>query len=171
MARIELITERTQAVTDDQLRVFDAVVESRGKMIRPFEVLLHAPSVAEPLSEVGARLRFAGSLPDHDRELVILTAATVHGCAFEWDSHYSIAIAAGVRQEAIDHLRGGRATLTEHEETVISYVRQLCADSTVSPEVFARALETFGQSGVVELTATVGYYTLLAFVMGAVDAC
>lgn len=171
MARVPLIEQRHQAVTAAQQQVFDSIVASRGSLIRPYQVLLHAPSIAEPLAETGARIRFGGSLPDHDRELVILTAAVVHGCAFEWDSHVQIAIDAGVRQEVLDHLRDGSGSLDESEELVISYVRTLCAASTVPAELFERARSRFGDSGVVELTATVGYYTLLAFVMGAADAC
>ena len=171
MARIPLIERRDQTTTPEQEHVFDAIAASRGSLIRPYQVLLHVPSIAEPLAETGARIRFAGSLADDDRELVILTAATVHGCAFEWDSHLQIAIGAGVRQEVLDHLQGGPGTLTDHEELVISYVRRLCADSTVPADRVERARIAVGEAGVVELTATVGYYTLLAYVMGAADAC
>lgn len=171
MARIELITERTQASTERQMRLFDSIVASRGQMIRPYEVLLHVPELAETLSQLGAQIRFAGSLSDHDRELVILTAAVVNDCQFEWDSHHPIAVEAGVRQEALDHLQGIPAALNDHEELIISYVRELRDRSTVSPELFARGLDVLGTSGIVELTVTAGYYTLLAYVMGAVDAC
>jgi hypothetical protein len=53
----------------------------------------------------------------------------------------------------------------------IGFVRELCAGSTVSPDTFDRAKALLGESGVVELSVTVGYYTLLAMVMGACDAC
>jgi len=171
MARIRLITERGDALSSDQARVFDAIVESRGKMLRPYEVLLHAPTIAEALSELGARIRFAGSLPDHDRELVILTAAAVHGCEFEWDTHLPIAIEAGVRPEVITHLEGVPTELTDMELLVIEYVQTLCAESTVPADMFERAREHFGDGGVIELTAAVGYYTLLAYVMRATDTC
>lgn len=171
MARIELITERAQTSTEEQASLFDSIVASRGKMIRPYEVLLHVPAMAETLSQLGAQIRFAGSLVDHDRELVILTAAVANDCQFEWDSHHPIAVEAGVSQEALDYLQGIPAELNDHEELIISYVRELHDRSTVSPDVFARGLESLGTSGIVELTVTAGYYTLLAYVMGAVDAC
>ena len=136
-----------------------------------FEVLIHVPGLAGPLSEVGAGIRYAGGLSDHDRELTILTAAAVHGCDFEWESHRAIALDAGVRPEALEHLRGGAAELTAEEELVVGFVKELCATSTVSDETFAGAVDRLGEAGVVELSTVVGYYTLLAFVMGAVDAC
>lgn len=171
MARINLITQRDQTTGEAQRNIYDYIVASRGKMIRPFEVLMHTPALATPLSELGAKIRFSGGIPDHDRELVILTAAVVHNCQFEWDSHLPIAVGAGVRQETLNYLQGAESELTEHEELVISYVKTLVAESTVPDDLFQRALAEFGQAGVVELTVTVGYYTLLAYAMGAVDAC
>jgi 4-carboxymuconolactone decarboxylase len=171
MARVRLITDRDPDLSPEQIETFDWVVESRGSMIRPFEVLLHSPQLARHIAELGAKVRFDSSLLDHDRELVILTVARIHGCSFEWDSHLPLARAAGVREEVIDHLVDGGGALTESESLFIAFVRQLCAGSTVSPETFDRANALLGVSGVVELSVTVGYYTLLAMVMGACDAC
>ena len=171
MARVRLITDRNQELSPEQVETFDWVVASRGSMIRPFQVLLHSPAVARHAAELGARLRFHSSLRDPDRELVILTAARAHDCAFEWDSHLPLARAAGVREEAIDHLLGGAGALTGSESVFVDFARELCAGSTVSATTFDRARDILGESGVVELSATVGYYTLLAMVMGACDAC
>jgi 4-carboxymuconolactone decarboxylase len=171
MTRVRLIQDR-QGLSREQLETFDWVVESRGSMIRPFEVLLHAPGVARPAAELGAQIRYESSLSDHDRELVIITAAVVHGCAFEWDSHHPLALAAGVREEVVSHLRDSAdVELTEVEELLIGFVRELCALSTVSDARFAQAVDHLGERGTVELCATVGYYTFLAFVMGAAGAC
>ena len=52
MTRIELITSR-DGLDDETAAVFDWVVESRGQMLRPFEVLLHAPALAQPVAELG----------------------------------------------------------------------------------------------------------------------
>jgi len=172
MARIPLITDRTDDLTEDQLETFDWVVESRGKMIRPFEVMLHTPKIARHAAELGAEIRFGSSLSDHDRELVIITAAAVHGCGFEWDSHLPLARAAGVRPEVVEYLEGGRSgDLTDTELLLIGFVRELCAESTVSSARFATARAYLGEPGVVELCATVGYYTMLGYVMGACGAC
>ena len=171
MARVRLITDRDEDLSPEQVETFDWVVESRGSMIRPFEVLLHSPQLARLVAELGAKIRFDSSLLDHDRELVILATAREHLCDFEWDSHLPLARAAGVREEAIDYLQEGRGSLTESESAFIDFVRELCAGSTVSADTFERAKASLGESGVVELSTTVGYYTMLAMVMGAAEAC
>lgn len=171
MARIPLIAKRNDANGEEQRAVFDAVVASRGKMIRPFQVLAHVPSLAGPLSELGATIRFAGTLSDRDRELVILTAAMVHRCEFEWSSHLPIAIEAGVSAGAIERLRTGAGEVHAEESLLIDFVSELCDTGSVSQETFERIHAAFGDPGTVELATIVGYYTLLAFVMGTVDAC
>ena len=171
MARVRLITDRDQDLSPEQIETFDRVVESRGRMIRPFEVLLHSPHLARHVADLGAKIRFDSSLSDHDRELVIIAAARIHGCTFEWDFHLPLARASGVREEVIEHLLEGSGYLTDTESLFIRFVRELCASNTVSTEIFDQAKSQLGESGVVELSATIGYYTMLAMVMGACDAC
>lgn len=171
MARVKLISHRDQGLTPEQKETFDWVVESRGRMIRPFEVMLHSPGVARHAAELGAKLRFDSTLSDHDREAVILAAAAFHRCAFEWDSHLPLAREAGVREEVIEHLQGFRRELADAEELLVGFVEELCDRSTVSAGRFERARAHLGEAGVVELCATIGYYTMLGFVMGACDAC
>ncbi|MGH8927574.1 MAG: carboxymuconolactone decarboxylase family protein [Acidimicrobiia bacterium] len=171
MARVRLITDR-DGLSPEQAATFDWVVESRGRMIRPFEVLLHAPGIARHVAELGAKIRFDSSLSDHDRELVIITAARVHDCGFEWVTHLPLARSAGVRPEVIEHLTDGTdVDLLDTEDLLIGFVRELSAASRVSERNFNRAKLLLGETGVVELSATIGYYTLLAMVMGAADAC
>jgi 4-carboxymuconolactone decarboxylase len=172
MARVSLITERSDDLDETQRRVFDRIVASRGRMIRPFEVLLHTPEIGEAIAEVGARLRFGSSLPDHDRELLTLVVGVAHGCAFVWDSHMDLARSAGVREVVLEFLRGGpQPDLTELEKLIITSVRDLCATATMPSARFDELRDHYGDVGAVEIATTVGYYTLLGYVMGATDAC
>ncbi|MDE0115031.1 MAG: carboxymuconolactone decarboxylase family protein [bacterium] len=168
MARIPLLDERGD-LSEAQQAVFDWVVESRGRMIRPFEVLLHVPEMARPAAELGHQIRYEGSLSDHDRELAIIAAAQAHRCDFEWDSHIGLARAAGVSEETIAALRHGDE-VDSPDRAIVGFVRELCGASTVSDAAWGSAQDRLGPSGVVELSTLVGYYTLLAFVMNAAGA-
>jgi 4-carboxymuconolactone decarboxylase len=174
MARVELITQNGPHLDAEQSETFDWVVESRGRMIRPFEVLLHSPGIARSIAELGARIRFASTLPDADRELVILTVGITHGCAFVWDSHVDLAREVGVRPEALAALAaadGDDTALDERERLLVAATRTLCRTGSVSDEQFAGLLALYGERGAVDYCATVGYYTMLGFVMGAAQAC
>ena len=117
-----MITDR-DGLSEAQQAVFDWIVESRGKMLRPFEVLLHRPELARPAAELGHQIRYEGSLSDHDRELAIITVAKAHSCGFEWDTHIGLARAAGVSEATIAHLEGGTA-VEPPDGVIVGFVRE-----------------------------------------------
>lgn len=170
MARIPLYTDR-DGLDPARLEVFDAVVASRGSMIRPYEVLLHAPGLALPAAHLGGRIRYHGALSDHDRELAILTAGSLANCQFEWDSHVDIARQVGVSETALNHLRGSGEALADHEQLIVGFVQELVATSTVSDETFETTVAVIGNERVVELATLVGYYMMLGYVMNVAGAC
>lgn len=170
MARLPLITDKA-GLDPRQAATFDWIVESRGRMIRPYEVMLHAPDLARPAAELGHLIRFEGTLSGRDRELAILTVGKAHGCQFEWDSHIDLAREAGVSQAAEVVLTGGRAELDDEEAVIIGFVQELCSSSRVSDDTFSSAVAVLGTPAVVELTTLVGYYTMLSYVMAVADVC
>lgn len=170
MTRIPLLDSK-EGLSERQVEVFDAIVASRGSMIRPYEVLLHAPGLAQPAGALGAQIRYHGALSDYDRELAIITTARTHNCRFEWDSHVEIAREAGVPHEVVRAVADRTTELPEREGIIVGFVRELCAESTVSDETFQAIESLLGTEHVVELSALVGYYTMLAFVMNTAGAC
>ncbi len=170
MPRVRLIEERVDA-NPDQVEVFDHIAASRGKMIRPFAAMLHRPEIARAAADLGAVIRFHSTLSDHDRELVICTAAVERECAFEWDSHSPLAAAAGVSEETLASLRD-RAPVADAEDAVlVDFTRELCRWGKVGDDTFAKVWAALGEEGTVELAAIVGYYSMLAVFMSACEAC
>jgi len=147
------------------------IVESRGEVSRPFQLLLHSPALAERVAELGHLVRFGSSLTDHDRELVTLATGRALGCAFVWESHLDAAAAAGVPAETIEMLERDPASLRPRERVLVSFVDELGGSATVSKETFDAVRELLEPAEIVELALTVGYYTMLGYVMGACDAC
>jgi 4-carboxymuconolactone decarboxylase len=170
VARIPLVSDR-DGLVGEQLEVFDWVVESRGQMIRPYEVLLHVPGIARPAAELGHQIRYVGTLSDHDRELAIITAAVVNNCAFEWDSHAPLAVQAGVRAEAMAVVQGADGELTAGESVIVDFVQELNATGSVSDATHEAAVDALGVGGTVELATLAGYYTMLGYVMNVAGVC
>jgi 4-carboxymuconolactone decarboxylase len=170
MARIPTITEKA-ALPAAHHDVWDAIARSRGRVQGPFTVLLHSPELTRRIAHVGAWVRFESPLPPADRELAVIAAARAMDCRFEWGAHEAEAVKAGVRREAIAAVRDRRAPagLTEEEALVVAYVTQLLQRHRVDAATFAAMRERFGVDGLVELTATVGYYGMLACVLNAFD--
>ena len=167
-ARIPPIETREQ-LPESGREHFDAIAESRGDVRGPFGVLLHSPPLAGRVAHLGAYVRFEGELPDAAREVAILATAYEWDCAYEWAAHEPIAREAGVGENAIEAARGASlpSTIEESEATVVRFVRELLGDHEVSRATYQAAADRFGDRGVVELAATVGYYSMLACVLNA----
>lgn len=169
MSRIPLIASRSD-VSGPATEAFDEIVASRGELLHPFAILLHVPEVARHAARVGATLRWSSGLSDHDRELAILTTAFAHGCDFEVEAHLPLARAAGVREDVVTSLRDGSDLPEGDEAPLVGFARELCATSAVSDGIFDAVHDRLGDAGTVELTALVGYYTMLAFCMNSVGS-
>ena len=162
--RIPLV-ERREALPAEHREVWDQIAESRGHVAGPFAALLHAPEMARRVAHLGAYVRFESTaLGPVQRELAILATARAMDCRYEWAAHVPLARKAGVRDEAIAAIRDRRAPagLTPDEAVIVTYVTQLLQSHRVDETAFAAARERLGIPGLVELTASTGYYAMLA---------
>jgi 4-carboxymuconolactone decarboxylase len=76
-----------------------------------------------------------------------------------------------VRDEAITALRDRKAPqgLTAEEADVVCYGQELIRNRRVSDATFEHVLRRFGNQGIAELAATMGYYTMLGFALNAFE--
>lgn len=170
MPRITQITERSQ-VAEDKQDIFDSIASSRGRVSGPFSVLLNSPEVAGRAAHLGTYIRFESTLTPDQRELAIITTAREFDCAYEWAAHATLAQQAGVRDAAIEAVANGGelSDLTEEEALIVGYGRELLRNHRVSDEAYAAAKAKLGDQGVTELTATIGYYGMLACALNAFE--
>jgi 4-carboxymuconolactone decarboxylase len=157
-----------EQLSPEQRRVVDALLAGpRGSMAGPFDALLRSPELADRLQRVGEQVRFAGSLPRVLNELAILLTARRWTAQFEWYAHRRMALEAGLDPAVADEIAAGRrpAGLDRDQETVHDFVSELLATGAVSDGAFAAAVERFGEQGAIDLIGTVGYYTIVSFVL------
>lgn len=164
-------TPGKQDLPEDKREIYDEIVESRGSIVGPFSVLLNSPETARRAAHLGAYIRFESTLPPAVRELVILVAGREADCQFEWTYHEPMARDAGVSDAAITAIRDRQdlSTLGTDESAPAQYCRELIRNKRVSDETFQKAHQQLGDQGVTELTATLGYYTMLACVLNAME--
>lgn len=141
----------------------------RGALAGPFVPMLRSPGLMDHAQKLGAYLRFESALPDRIKELAILAVACHWGQGYEWAFHLPLALKAGVRRETAEAMAYGRALegLTPEESAALELIHQIQTDRAVDDATFARAVEQFGEAGVVDLLGFAGYYGLLAMVMNA----
>ena len=169
------MTDRLPPIPDEELTpeqrtaAMELMAGPRGALAGPFVPLMRSPGLLARTQKLGAYLRFESRLPERIKELAILVVAAHWRQAYEWAFHLPLALKAGVARETAEALAAGRrpAGLVPAEAAAVDLVSQIQTQRTVDDETYRRALEMFGEAGVLDLLGFAGYYALLAMVMNA----
>jgi 4-carboxymuconolactone decarboxylase len=160
------------ALDDEGKRIWDYVAGAGRTMPNtgPAPVSMYSPKAAESIHALNQYLRktVVGS---RYFELSALIAAREFDQQYEWSGHEPAALRAGLEQSVIDVVKFNKdvSGLIEKDATVIRLGRAVFRDHKVSPELWAKTVELFGQQGAVEITAIMGDYTMAAVMLTAVD--
>lgn len=167
-ARIPLLS--AEEMSPEQRSLHDEVVSGpRGQMIGPLRAAIHSPELAVRWSRLGEFLRFDTCLPKGLNELAIVVTARRWSAQVEWWVHARVAIENGIDPDVIAAIQGLAAPVfAAHDQyEVYEFVRQLQQTGQVSEEAYGAVLARWGVRGTVELTAVVGYYTMVAMTLNA----
>ena len=158
---------KKEELNEEQLRVYNAVLASRGSMTGPFRSWLHSPELADRAQRLGAFVRYQTVLDPRLSELAILVTARFWDCQVEWSTHEGVALESGLGKDVIDAVRTREAPEFRNpdEKAVYDFATQLLRERFVEDRTFNAVLEQVGTQGVIELTALFGYYTLVAMTL------
>ena len=147
------------------------LTDESGALVGPFNALLYSPRVGDVIQQLGTALRFHTELSAPVRELVILAVATYYDCEFERWAHESIAKRVGLADDQIAALRAGTQPNLDAADLIAAYdvCQSILHDKSIGDEYYRRAIEALGQDRLVELMMVVGYYGMLAQLMGAFE--
>jgi 4-carboxymuconolactone decarboxylase len=155
-------------LTEAQKKATEEFVAERGTAVfGPFVPLLRSPDVMLRAKAMGDYIRFKSVLPPRLNELAILITARQWTQQYEWDTHYPIAMKAGLAPEVLKAVAEGRRPqgMSDDEEIVYEFCMELHRNKSISDVTYARALARFGEQGIIDLTSVNGYYTFLGMVL------
>jgi 4-carboxymuconolactone decarboxylase len=155
-------------MTIAQSKVYDKIISGkRGKIVGPLRAALHSPKLADRWQALGEFLRFETSLPAHISELAIICAGRYWNCQLEWAIHSGIAEEAGLTDEVIESIREAQAPdFDDHlQGAVYDFSRELLEYGQVSDAVYHELLGLIDVAALVELTAVIGYYSMVALML------
>jgi 4-carboxymuconolactone decarboxylase len=167
--RIPLPASRDE-LDEAQREVWDRVVSGpRGQVIGPLRAAIHNAELAARWSAMGEALRFNTSLPKRLSELAICVTGRRWSSQVEWWVHARVAAEAGIAPTVLEAIREGHPPVFAQpdEALVYDFARALQQDGRVPDTIYHAAREAFGVKGVVELTALVGYYTMVSMTLNA----
>ena len=159
-----------ESMDADQRRVYDKIVSGRrGKIQGPLRAALHNAELADRWQALGELLRYNTTLTPRQSELAILVTGRACRSPFEWYAHRLEAEKIGIEPQVIEAILAEVVPegLPEDDAAVVQYATELNHFNSVSDATYAEALERLGERKVVELTALVGYYTMVAMTLNA----
>ena len=169
MARLPSITSKDQVAAKDR-DTFDSIVASRGAVQGPFTMFLHSPEVAGRVADLGAYVRFEGSLDMKVRVLAAMTVAREFEAMYVWGAQTGGARKLGVLEEAIAAIRDNHSRGVRPEDAqIIDFTRQLLRRHRIDDATFKAMQSRFGNDELVQLTTAIGYYTLLSMTVNACE--
>ena len=162
----------SEQLTDEQQEALAAFVAARGEPTGPWIVMLRSPEVMTRARALSDYLRFESVLPGWLREFVILMTARQWSQNYEWNAHYPLAIDEGLSADLALAIAEGRGPdgMVEEEEILYDFCMELQHNQSVSDATYARAIDRFGEQGVVETVSLVGYYTMISLLLN-IAAC
>ena len=169
MARLAAIKSKDQ-VPAEHHRVFDAVVKSRGAVQGPFTMLMHCPPLAEHFVNIGGYIRFEGKLDHRVRVLAAMTVAREFDAMYIWGAQTGQARKQNVPESTITAIREKHSRgLPPEDAQIVDFTRDLIRKHRVDDATVKALQERFGNEQLVELTGTIGYYTMLAMTANATE--
>jgi len=155
-------------MTPAQRTVADSIMSGPRKgMNGPFNAWLRSPELADRLQKVGEYVRFNTSLDKRLNEMAIIMTAQFWGSQYEWFAHPPLAAKAGLDPEIIAALGAGKKPekMKDDEAIVWDFTTQLRRDHGVDDVIYAKAVEKFGENGVMDLVAVNGYYDVVSMTL------
>ena len=169
MARLTPITSKNQVPTKDHA-IVDAIVQSRGALQGPFTMFLHCPELAGRVAHLGAFVRFEGSLDMRGRVLAAMVVARELDAVYVWGAQTGGARRLGVPEATITAIREKHSRGVPPEDAqIVEFTRQLIRKHRVDDASVKALRERFGDEGFIQLTGTIGYYSMLAMTVNACE--
>lgn len=170
MPRVKLIQNKEDIATAHHV-LFAELAALRGRISGPSTIMLHSPALARPWNDVSEFLHRKSLVPPQHAELAVSVAAREYDCAYVWAAHVPKAREAGVSEATFAAVANGGSLggLPPAEAAIVAYTRQLLCANRIDSAVFDPLLAAHGARWLVELTAWIGRYSALSFILNTFE--
>jgi 4-carboxymuconolactone decarboxylase len=133
----------------------------------PFKVYMRSPELANKLEAVSDYVRWGSGLEPRLTELAIMITARQWSSQWIWRGHYRAAVRGGLDPSVGADIAAGKRPdkMKEDETALYNYAMEMYRDRSVSDQTYAAAVKQFGEKGLIDLVATMGYYDTVAMTL------
>ena len=169
MARLPPITSIDQVPSTNR-HFAESIAASRGHIAGPFTAFLYSPELAARVADLGAYVRFEGTLDMTVRVLAAMTVAREYEAMYVWGAQTGQARRLGVAEATIAAIRDGHSSdVAPQDAQIIDFTRQLLRKHRVDDGMFEAVRSRFGNDELIQLTGAIGYYAMLCMTVNAVE--
>lgn len=171
MSRVNVIP--LERMTPEQRKVYEESVAAgtpTGLTGGPYSAYIRVPEYMRLNREVAMYLR-RSSLPGRLRQMLVLRTIKHWGAKFPWVVQVRASLREGLEQAIIDAIDKGQdpALSSPQDSAAYQFCKELLETKAVSDATYKRALDQFGEAGVVDLVVTIGSFTTTCFTANAFD--
>ena len=131
MPRLPAITSLEQIPEKDR-HFAETIVASRGALAGPFTAFLHSPEVASRVADLGAYVRFEGSLDMKVRVLAAMTVAREFEAMYVWGAQSGGARRLGVPETTITAVRENHSRgIPAEDAQIVEFTRALLRNAEI----------------------------------------
>ena len=138
--------------------------------INLIRTLSHHPPLMEAWGPFGGYILRGSTLPDRDREMVILRTAWLNGAEYEWGHHSRAAKAAGMTAEEVRNVAVGEnaGPWSSFERYLLRAATELHRNSAISERTWAFLKARYSDQQMIDLIFTVGQYRMVSMALRSI---
>lgn len=159
---------RLSQLSPEQKAITDRMIAGPAKRVAgPWNAFLRDPAMGDILEQLSRYVRFQTMLSEPIYEFIVIIAARHITAQYPWSAHKPAALRAGVSPAIVDAIENGQRPqgMSEEQTDVYDFCTELLRNRDVSDGTYQRALQRYGEKGIVQLTVLLGYYNLNSMMM------
>lgn len=168
MSRLEPLAR--DKMDPDFARYYEELARAGGRNQGPYIAYMRNPALFKLNQALSDCIR-ASSLTPVERQLAVLVTIRHFNAPYAWCVQTRASLAAGMTREMIDAINDRkRPDMTQASEIAIWEVADsLAGKRTLDNAIYARALAALGEQRLVDLVATIGFFSMTGTTLRAFE--
>jgi 4-carboxymuconolactone decarboxylase len=140
-----------------------------GAPLNIFGTLAHHPDLLRRWLVFAKHVLSKNTLPERDRELLILRTGWNCNSRYEFSQHVAIGLRCGITEAEIEMIKvgSGAPAWSPFDKLLVNAADELHQQATLSDATWASLQESYSVEQMLDLVATVGNYHLVAMFLNA----
>lgn len=148
------------------------ILKQRGRISPLYQVLLNSPDMASGWEKLLTAVRNKNSLPDLDKEILIIRVAVLNEAIFEYEAHVPIAIKAGADQDLIKLISSKtieKAQLNKNIRFLVDLADSMTLNIKVEDDVYSSGKSFYSNQQMLDAILTVAAYNMVSRFLVALE--